>query len=64
MIGAWNVHAAIRHTLDGITVNGMAKAAIRANRETPAAGHARPPRPREPHGQAVRFARQVVPRSL
>jgi hypothetical protein len=37
-IGAWKVHTAIRHTLDGSTVNGMVRAAIRAQRETPAAG--------------------------
>src|ERR1700757_2885903 len=38
VIGAWKVHAAIRHRLDGSTVKGIARAAIRAQRETPAAG--------------------------
>jgi hypothetical protein len=37
-IGAWKVHAAIRHTLEGSTVNRTAQAAIRAHRGTPAAG--------------------------
>jgi hypothetical protein len=37
-MGAWKVHTAIRHALDGSTVNGMARAAIRAQRGTPAAG--------------------------
>lgn len=36
-IGAWKVHTAIRHALEGSTVNGTASAAIRAGRETPAA---------------------------
>ena len=37
-IGAWKVHAAIRHALEGSTVNGTAQAATRAHRGTPAAG--------------------------
>ena len=37
-IGAWKVHAAMRHALEGSTVNGTAQAATRAHRGTPAAG--------------------------
>ena len=37
-IGAWKVHAAMRHALEGSTVNGTAQAATRAHLGTPAAG--------------------------